>query len=58
MRMALVVWKYSTEDSGEQFVIILGVLMMRQLHVVSLDMTMLLEHFEEDRFLQVLDRYG
>ena len=58
MKMVLAVWKYFTTENGEQYVMILGVLMMQQLHVVSLDIDMQLEHFEEERFFLVMGGYG
>jgi hypothetical protein len=56
--MVLAVWRYSTTENGEQSVIILGVLMMPESHVVSSDIDMLSEHFQQARFLQVPGGYG
>jgi hypothetical protein len=56
--MVLAVWKYSTMDDGEQYVMIVGIYMMLRLYVVNLVIHMLLKLFTGVTFLMELDRYG
>ena len=45
-------------DNGEQYVMMVGVSMTLELHVVNLDIQMRLERFKVLRYLMEQDRYG
>jgi hypothetical protein len=56
--MVLVEWKYSIMEDGEQYVMMVGILMMLRLYVVNWDLYPLLELFKVAMFSTELARYG